>query len=301
MADPTKRVLITGSRGFTGRLLRHRLAYEGYEVIGLINEGQPNADERYADLTDAASLSNAVAEVAPDLVVHLAAISFVAVDNIESIYATNTIGSLNLLDALSKLSRVPERVILASSANVYGDAGGLPIEETALPAPINHYGASKLAMEALASVYREQVPCVITRPFNYTGPGQALHFLVPKIVDHFARRADRIELGNLDVERDYLDVRSVVAIYAALLRNEKADGTVVNICSGRSVPLREIIERLQRLTGHDIEVVVNPEFVRSNEIRRLTGSNARLRELVSDWPEYDLDVTLGDMLAAAGQ
>ena len=299
MPGPAKRVLVTGSRGFTGCHLLQALSSEGYEVIGLINEGQPTSNERLADLTDALKLDAVVADLAPDYVVHLAAISFVGTDDVQSIYATNTIGTLNLLDALSKLSRMPERVILASSANVYGDAGDLPIEETVLPAPINHYGASKLAMEALANVYREQVPCVITRPFNYTGPGQASHFLVPKIVRHFAERADRIELGNLDVERDYLDVRSVVAIYSQLLRSPQADGATLNICSGRSIALREIIERLERITGHNLEIVVNPEYVRSNEIRRMTGSNARLREVVDDWPDYEFDDTLRDMLEAA--
>ncbi|MCA1714229.1 MAG: GDP-mannose 4,6-dehydratase, partial [Gammaproteobacteria bacterium] len=173
------------------------------------------------------------------------------------------------------------------------------IDETTPTEAINHYGASKLAMEAVVSASREQLPCVVTRPFNYTGPGQAGHFLVPKIVAHFAKRADRIELGNIDVERDFLDVRSVSILYARLLGCDAAVGATVNLCSGRSVTIRDLMARLQRLTGHHMQVAVNPELVRAREIPRLVGCNARLRSLIGDWPDIYLDQTLRDMLDAA--
>jgi nucleoside-diphosphate-sugar epimerase len=253
------------------------------------------------DLTDGSALEKVVTDLAPSSVVHLAAVSFVATNNVQSMYATNVTGSLNLLESLAKLPQVPERVILASSAQVYGDAGDQAVEETALPAPVNHYGASKLAMEAIAHAYGERMPSIITRPFNYTGPGQASHFLVPKIVNHFARRADRIELGNLNVERDFLDVNSVVAIYADLLDLPEADGQILNVCSGQGVTLQGIIDRLERLTEHRMDIVVNPDYVRSNEIRKLVGSNARLSGLVRNTPDFDFDETLRNMLDVAEQ
>lgn len=301
MAIPTKRVLLTGSRGFTGRYLRETLVAQGYDVVGLINEGQPEASERVADITNAGSMRDLTAELMPDYVIHLAAITFVPHNDASAIYATNTIGTLNLLESLAALPRCPRRVILASSANVYGNANLEFIDETVPPAPLNHYAASKLAMEAVASVFRDQLPCVITRPFNYTGPGQAPHFLVPKIVNHFAARADRIELGNLDIERDFLDVRSVSSIYAKLLDCVKAEGGIVNVCSGRGTTLRAIIAKLEKITGHTMEVAVNPEFVRASDIKRLVGTNSRLRALVGEWPDYRLDETLRDMLVTAGQ
>lgn len=299
MAIPTKRVLLTGGRGFTGRYLRETLVAQGYDVVGLINEGQPEASERVADITDTGAMRDLAAELLPDYVIHLAAITFVPNDDASAIYATNTIGTLNLLEALAALPRCPRRVILASSANVYGNADSDYIDESVLPAPLNHYAASKLAMEAVASVFRHQLPCVITRPFNYTGPGQAPHFLVPKIVDHFAARKDRIELGNLDIERDFLDVRSVSSIYAKLLDCEKGEGGIFNVCSGRGTTLRAIIAKLESITGHKMEVAVNPEFVRASDIKRLVGNNSRLRALVGGWPDYRLDETLHDMLVAA--
>jgi nucleoside-diphosphate-sugar epimerase len=160
------------------------------------------------------------------------------------------------------------------------------------------YGASKAAMEAVVSVYGQELPCIVTRPFNYTGPGQATHFLVPKLVDHFARRAPRIELGNLDVERDFLDVRDVAGLYAALVDCEPVAGAV-NLCSGQGTTLREIVARLERITGHVMDMQVNPQFVRSHEIPSLVGSDERLRALLGDAPRIGLDTTLRDMLDAA--
>ncbi|MEO6075451.1 MAG: NAD-dependent epimerase/dehydratase family protein [Dokdonella sp.] len=299
MAIPSSRILLTGSRGFTGRYLRDTLVARGYDVVGLINEGQPEASERVADITNASAMRDLTTELMPDYVIHLAAITFVPHSDVSAIYATNTMGTLNLLESLAALPRRPRRVILASSANVYGNADYESIDEDVLPAPLNHYAASKLAMEAVASVFRERLPYVITRPFNYTGPGQASHFLVPKIVQHFAARAERIELGNLDIERDFLDVRSVSSIYARLLDCVPAEGNVVNVCSGRGTTLRAIIAKLEKITGHTMEVTVNPEVVRASDIKRLVGTNFRLRSLVGEWQDYELDQTLRGMLVAA--
>ena len=106
----------------------------------------------------------------------------------------NAVGTTHLLDAIASLQSVPRRVVVASSANVYGNSTVEPITEATPPAPVNHYAASKMAMEAMARTYVDRLPLVITRPFNYTGVGgQVDHFLVPKLVAHFAerRRFDR--------------------------------------------------------------------------------------------------------------
>jgi GDP-6-deoxy-D-talose 4-dehydrogenase len=299
MAIRSSRVLLTGSRGFTGSYLRAVLEARGATVIGLINESDPLDGEHSADLTDAVAVARVVEAVRPDLVVHLGGIAFVGHRDPTSMYAVNTFGSLNLLDALAGLASPPRRVVLASSANVYGIAGGEPIDESNPTRPISHYGASKLAMEVIAGVYGDRLPCIVARPFNYTGPGQSERFLVAKIVEHFARGAARIELGNLDVERDFLDVRTVAGIYADLLDCANADGDAVNLCSGRAVSLRAIIQRMEAMTGRHMEVVTNPEFVRGNEIPRLVGCNRRLRDLLGIEPVMDLDATLGDMLEDA--
>ena len=269
-------VLLTGATGFTGRYLRRALEGRGYSVASLQVEG-PNP----CDLTDRAATESAVQAARPDAVLHLAALSFVGHDNPEEFYRVNVFGTLNLLQALAKLDRPPQRVLIASSGNVYGTPDIEVLDESVCPAPVNHYANSKLAMEHMVRAnWFSRMPIVITRPFNYTGPGQAKHFLIPKIVHHFRDRAAFIELGNLNVSRDFSDVDDVVAAYLALLQSE-VRSQIVNICSGQGIALLEVVRIMNQLAGYEIEVRVNPEFVRENEVPRLVGSNAKLRSLVS--------------------
>jgi nucleoside-diphosphate-sugar epimerase len=136
-------------------------------------------------------------------------------------------------------------------------------------------------MEHMARTFRQRLALVIARPFNYTGPGQDTRFLIPKMVDHFARNAREIELGNTHVSRDFSDVRDVVSAYVGLLETPWQDehsGDVVNVCSGVATPLNDLIEHMNRLAGYNINVQVNPAFVRANEISSLRGNDARLRQ-----------------------
>ena len=135
------------------------------------------------------------------------------------------------------------------------------------------------------------------RPFNYTGVGQSADFLLPKIVAHFKRRAERIELGNLDVWRDFSDVRAVADAYCRLLDAPAAVGATVNVCSGHSHSLREVLALAEHITGHQLPVQVNPAFVRANEVKTLLGNPARLHALIGDdWVNPPLHDTLRWML-----
>lgn len=299
MASRSERVLVTGAHGFTGRYLCERLRRDGYDVIGLVDSGTSSDAEVVANLRDAAATERAVKAVRPDLVIHLAAISFVAGEDIEGVYRTNLLGSLALLRALASRSASVRCVILASSANVYGNVDVPLIDESVPCAPTNHYAVSKLAMEYMAATFRATLPIVITRAFNFTGPGQQEPFLVPKIVAHFQRKAPMIELGNTDVIRDFLDVRTVVEAYLRLLDCPAALGETLNICSGQGISLREIISLLEAKTAHRIEVRVNPKFVRANDIHRLVGSPRKLHSLIGELPEMPFGTTLQDMLAQA--
>ncbi|MBC7500140.1 MAG: GDP-mannose 4,6-dehydratase, partial [Herminiimonas sp.] len=174
---------------------------------------------------------------------------------------------------------VPRRVLIASSANIYGNAAGGMLDEATPPQPVNHYAVSKLAMEHMVRTWHDRLPIVMTRPFNYTGVGQSPSFLVPKIVSHFTRREPVIELGNIDIERDFSDVRMVARVYRALLEADCA-GQTVNVCSGRAYALRDIVSMMQEIAGYAIEVRVNPAFVRYSDVRTLAGSSAKLNALV---------------------
>ncbi len=295
------RVLITGAEGFTGHYMAAELRRTGHEVHCLVRHANALAtvDHAYAaDLNDTQALRSVVEKVKPQWLVHLAAIAFVAHGDAAEMYRTNVIGSRNLLQALCDSSERPEKVLLASSANVYGNAAASQIDESTPPQPANDYAVSKLAMEYVARLYRQRLPIVVVRPFNYTGVGQALNFLLPKIVDHFRRRADVIQLGNLDVARDFLDVRTVVGYYRRLLESPASVGQTVNIASGKARLLGEVIDLVRKLTAHDIEVQVNPAFVREDEIKILCGNPARLHSLVGRIAPIDLEDTLRWMVDA---
>jgi len=299
VVSPSKTVLITGAHGFTGQHLRAHLQTAGWRVVGMDRDTQAHAslastDHVCADLAHPEQLRAALETVRPDYIIHLAAITFVPHGDPLEIYQTNLLGTLNLLDAILAVGLHPRKVLLASSANVYGNPPVEVIDETVCPAPVNHYANSKLAMEHMARTYQDQLPMVITRPFNYTGPGQDERFLIPKIVSHYRQRRPVIELGNLDVIRDFSDVRFVVESYRRLLDSD-ATGETVNICSGAGEALGAIIERMNQIAGYDLEVRVNPAFVRANEVRRLIGDNHKLRRLVGELPNYSMDELLAHL------
>ena len=300
-SEPTpRRALITGARGFTGAYVRDELQRAGFEVIGtLAGNEAPGPNEYVLDITSLDDCRRVIGEVRPTHIVHLAAISFVAHDDALAMYNVNVLGTLNLLQACVDVGVRPDKILIASSANVYGNAGGV-IDESVVPAPVNHYAASKLAMEHLVRTWFERLPIVVTRPFNYTGRGQAPRFLVPKIVEHFVQRQPVIELGNLDVARDFSDVRTVAQTYRALLESAVA-GEIVNVCSEHARTLHEVVAMVREASGHDLEIRVNPAFVRDNEVKLLVGSVAKLRKLVPEVQPIDFAETIRWMVRPADQ
>jgi GDP-6-deoxy-D-talose 4-dehydrogenase len=296
MFGENRRVLITGIDGFTGQYLKQEFETAGWSVFGMGRadySGEPSYKK--LDLADIDGLTAYVQQVSPQAVVHLAAISFVAHGNADDFYRVNLLGTRNLLAALTQGSKRPSCVVLASSANVYGNAAQGMISEGVVPNPANDYAVSKLAMEYMAKLWADQLPIVITRPFNYTGVGQSESFLLPKIVAHLKHGATQIELGNLDISREFSDVRTVAKIYLKLVEAAPV-GQVVNICSGLAFPLSEALELAQKLAGREIQVKTNPAFVRENEVKTLLGDPTKLRNVIGDWERISLEETLTWML-----
>ena len=292
-----KRALVTGLKGFTGYYVAAELESAGYEVFGAdaVPNDLPNCF--HVDLLDKVALQRVIDEVKPSVVVHLAAIAFVGHGSADDFYRVNLVGTRHLLDALASSGLSLDCVLLVSSANIYGNSTEGVLDEEVLPNPANDYAVSKLAMEYMARLWFDRLPIVIVRPFNYTGVGQSKDFLLPKIVDHFRRRAPLIELGNLDVSRDFSDVRVIARVYRALLEARPL-GQVVNVCSGKAYSLQEVLDIVQRLSGHSLEVRVNPAFVRANEVRMLRGNPDKLQNLIGKLEVPSLEETLAWMLEA---
>lgn len=288
-----KKVLITGIDSFTGSHLSKYLEKFGYTIYGtsLFNSGK---NKFKCDITKKADILKVLKEIKPDYLIHLSAISFAAHENIQDFYSVNTIGTINILDAFLELGLNPKKIILASSATVYGNQNKEVLDETICPKPINHYGASKYAMECLASGYFSKLPIVIVRPFNYTGIGQAEHFLIPKIVKHFKDKKEIIELGNLNVKREFNDISFVCEVYKKILES-KFSNEIVNIASQNPISLLEIISKMNKIAGYEIKVEVNPAFVRKDELKILYGSYKKLFELIEFTKIKEFDETLKEM------
>jgi len=275
-----RRALITGIGSFTGPYIARELSLSGFEVYGLSQDlcEIENAQILVGNILEPDSLDEVIRRARPHVVIHLAAVTYVPHGDVSEIYQTNVVGTRYMLAALSRQDTIPEKVLLASSANVYGNAEAESLQEATEFAPENDYAVSKVAMEYMAKTWSSCLPISVVRPFNYTGVGQTSKFLIPKIVTHFKQKSTDIELGNIDVVRDFSDVRFVANAYKQLV--EKAQpGEAYNICSGKGHSLQQIIETMNEIAGYKTSVSVNPEFVRKNEVKKLVGSNKKLLQL----------------------
>lgn len=288
-----KTILVTGSNGFTGNYIREVFQKAGYKVVGLaLHSSGP--DELRCDLTDSDAIRSIIRDVQPDGIIHLAALSFVGHDDPVDFYNINVVGTTNLLDALDQEQITADKIIIASSANVYGNPPTEDVTEETPASPVNHYATSKLAMEYMVRNWFDRQNIILTRPFNYTGPGQDTKFLVSKIVDHYRRKEAVIELGNTDVYRNFSDVRDIARAYLMLFESD-ARNEIVNLSSGEAYSIQDIIDLMSKIAGYTIEIRINQDFVRKNDIRILNGRNVKLKALTGFTPKFSLETTLRDM------
>lgn len=281
MDSLSKKVLITGITGFTGKYLAQHFSSFGYEVYGIGN-AENNFEKNYfcCDLRKKNQLEDIISEVQPNIVIHLAAISFVGHPDVEEFYSVNVAGTQNLLEALKKNCKNIQKVILASSATVYGNQENYEhLSEDQCPNPNNHYAISKLAMEQIARTYFEALPVIITRPFNYTAPGQHINFVIPKITSAFKERQTTLELGNINVYREYNSIDFVTECYYKLALSEH-HSEIVNLCSGETHSLDEVLQVCSEITNHTLKVEINPAYVRKNDIYKLSGDPGKLMEMI---------------------
>jgi GDP-4-dehydro-6-deoxy-D-mannose reductase len=268
-------------------------AAAGDEVIGL-----SRAD---ADLTDAAAARRVVAEAAPEVVYHLAALASVAAswERPGDVLEVNLTTTLNVLEAVRE-GAPGARVVLAGSGEVYGPPARLPVDETAPLRPQNPYAASKAAAELLGSMYADAhgLGVIRARAFNHVGPGQSPTYVVASLTRQVAEgllaEADpvRVVSGAPDTRRDFTDVRDVVDAYRLLA--DRAEPGVYNVCSGSAVSVAEILEALGRVTGRAIDHAVDPSLLREHDVMEVRGSHERLTAATGWQPRIPLERTLAD-------
>lgn len=290
-----EKIFITGITGFTGKYLEVYLKERNYDVYGTVLENPEIKNHFSCDILSEDDLFEILNQVKPGYIVHLAAISYVAAKNQQNMYNVNVFGTLNLLNAISKMDYKPKKILIASSAAIYGNIEG-ELQEDRCPEPVNHYGNSKLVMENMTKAYFNDQNIIIARPFNYTGLGQENHFLIPKIVTHYKDKKSEIELGNIDVFREFNDVNYVIRCYTELLLSE-IKSEIVNVCTGNELSINNILDKICQIAGYRIKVKVNPEFIRKSEVKILKGSVSKLHSMIGDFAEeYKIEYTLKEML-----
>jgi GDP-4-dehydro-6-deoxy-D-mannose reductase len=301
------RILVTGIEGFVGGHLARHLSAIGHVVIGLHWADAPldlPAELHRGDICDFDGTRALLEATRPEGIVHLAGISSVAMSESHQLktYEVNTLGTLKLLEAVRQLE-LKCRVILISSADVYGRSNvGRPLNEDAPLQPLSPYALSRVMTCEAARFYHRTfgLDVIILRPFSHTGPGQTATFVFPKVaraIVQIERGAAEpvIEMGNLDVRRDYSDVRDIVRAYALALER-CASGETYNVTSGKPVVIKESVDYLCSLARVPVKVRSSAAEFRPHDIPLLTGDPSRFMAATGWKPEIPFTQTLSDLL-----
>ena len=280
-----KRVLITGASGFIGQVvLKEMLKNEDIDFFAIDTRKIPNISIEKLELVsllDKEKLMEIIKRYKPNIIIHLAAIALVTHDNVGEIYNVNVQGTENLLEVTQEYCDKGTRVILASTAGVYGNQNVDKYREDLSYNPANHYSYSKMITEYISKQYKEDLDIVTIRPFNIIGVGQSEKFLVPKLVEHFADRKEKLSVGNISSFRDYVDVEYCAEVIMELISRKKLDFDILNICSGIPTNGEMIIQLLQEITDFKPEIEISSDFVRKNEVWRMIGDTTRLWEFMN--------------------
>lgn len=286
--------LITGITGFTGPYVKKALESLGYIVYGTSLNSSDSPYIIRTDLRNPSDVKQTIERVKPKTVIHLAGLISHNTQEIDKLFSINSIGTFNLLHALDSLKEPPRSIILSSTAHIYAPVHTGQLAENAELDPKNHYAHSKFVAENIAGIWQRRLPITVVRPFNYTGVGHSENYLIPKIVNHFAHRKKTIILGNLDISRDYSDVRSVSEIYARITMKQLS-GETFNICSGKSYSPLQVIRMMNQISGHNIEVRSDRQHTRPNDIKVLEGSPKKLWRSIGEIATTPFEDTLAWM------
>lgn len=301
-----KRVLITGSNGFVGgHVARLLLSRPDLQVFGTERSKKTvptdNLQVIYGDLCDVQFTVDLIKETKPHYLVHLAGQSLVVVSwqDPKATIENNVISQLNLLDAL-RLYANPEKVVIVSSADVYGvvDKKYLPINERTPIKLESPYATSKMMQENMAQGYflNFEMPLTVARPFGHVGPGQPSRNAIPSFIEKIKKAKDggAIAVGNIEVRRDYSDVRDIVRGYLALLERGKP-GEAYNLGSGRSQLLADVLHKLIEVSGKKLEITIDKSLYRKHDIMETVCDYAKIKKATGWEPQIPIEQTLRDM------
>jgi GDP-4-dehydro-6-deoxy-D-mannose reductase len=301
-----RRVLITGGTGFVGAHLIQFL--RSNSKIAVIASGdstslpEPGVEYYELDIRRTDEVRSVVHEVNPIHIYHLAGISAVDLSwsDPRLTFEVNVLGAYHLFEAAMSLPALP-RILNVSTSQLYASSG-MTLTESSPVSPENPYAASKAMAELLRVQYRRRAGggIITARSFNHTGPGQTSNFVLPSIAKQFAemeagRRSPRLTIGNIEVKRDFTDVRDVVSAYSALIEKGRTD-EIYNVCSGSEVRIADIIRRFEAVSGITVEIATDPGQLRSNEISNVCGDSTKIRMETGWSPQISLEKTIRDLL-----
>jgi GDP-4-dehydro-6-deoxy-D-mannose reductase len=311
------RALITGAGGFVARHLSKHLASHG-DSIALCyfsaNEFEHNSkssscENFLLDVRVWQQTYDIISSYKPDVVYHLAGMAYVpeAEEDFERALSANVLGSFNVAKACSILNR-ETKLIFISSAEVYGklNASQLPVVESLPTKPANNYSLTKVMAEQACLRFSSQgvLKVGIVRPFNHTGASQNDRFVVSNFAKQLARiklkkEAALMHVGNLNAERDFSNVTDIVRGYRMfanfLIENRDRNGEIINLCSGRAISIKSILDRLIVISGVDLNIKEDAARMRAAEVPIFYGSYKKAEELIGWQPEIDIEQTLEEV------
>jgi GDP-4-dehydro-6-deoxy-D-mannose reductase len=300
------RILITGGTGFVGSHLIRHLQCRASNLVVMATErpSSPEAGVEYygLDIRNEGDVRSAIRQIKPTAVYHLAGISQVdlAWANPRLTFEVNVVGTYNVLEAAMGLP-LPPRILNISTSQVYAPSDA-PLSESSPLSPGNPYAASKAIAELLEVSFRKSCGggIITARSFNHTGPGQLPSFVLPSFAKQFAEieagmRAPELAVGNIEVERDFTDVRDVILAYSELLRKGKP-GQVYNVCSGTATLLSDLIKHFQALCRTVVTIETDPTRVRGGDISRIVGDPSKIKKETGWNVRIPVTQTLRDLL-----
>ena len=260
------KILLSGATGFIGRHLQRELKIHNHTVLNL-----------KTNLLRKKELEAEIARSDFDHVIHLAGLSHLTSFNPSQLYETNVIGSENLISSLEKKGG-GINILLASSGHVYAPSEAFLSEESKVQ-PMSHYASSKLAMEYICNSMIEKNKLIIMRIFNCTGPGQDPSFFIPKVLQSFVNKEKSLDVGNLEVEREFNSVHWLVSIIRSLTEENTPTG-IYNICSGKTYRLEDILSTISHITNHSLKINICQKIVRKNEQKKIAGNPLKLNKFL---------------------